>query len=51
MQFANPFVQAVDDEAWDGKAYPLNRLYVDGEDITSYFPHWDVTQPDGKEVN
>jgi len=50
MQFANPFVQAVDDEAWDGKAYPLNRLYIDGEDLLAYFPHWDVTQPDGNQV-
>jgi SAM-dependent methyltransferase len=50
MQFANPFVQSVDDEAWDGKAYPLNRPYIDGEDITKYFPHWDLTQPDGTQA-
>ena len=50
MQFANPFVQGVDDEAWDGNAYPLNRLYIDGEDITTYFPHWDVDQEDGSTV-
>jgi ubiquinone/menaquinone biosynthesis C-methylase UbiE len=49
MQFANPFVDAVDDEAWDGNAYPLNRLYIEGEDTTKYFPHWDVTQPDGSQ--
>jgi SAM-dependent methyltransferase len=47
MQFANPFVQSVNDEAWDGKAYPLNRPYIDGEDIIQYFPHWDLVQPDG----
>lgn len=47
MQFANPFVHSVDDEAWDGQAYPLNRPYLDGEDTTQYFPHWDVSQPDG----
>jgi ubiquinone/menaquinone biosynthesis C-methylase UbiE len=47
MQFANPFVQALDDEAWDGAAYPFHRPYIDGEDITQYFPHWDVDQPDG----
>jgi SAM-dependent methyltransferase len=47
MQFANPFVHSVDDEAWDGQAYPLNRPYLDGEDTTQYFPHWDVPQPDG----
>ena len=47
MQFANPFAHAVDDEAWDGNAYPLCRPYIDGEDITAYFPHWDVAQEDG----
>jgi SAM-dependent methyltransferase len=50
MQFANPFVHAVDDEAWDGRGYPLNRPYIDGEDTTQYFPHWDVTQPDGTNI-
>jgi ubiquinone/menaquinone biosynthesis C-methylase UbiE len=50
MSFANPFVHAVDDEAWDGNAYPLNRFYIDGEDTITYFPHWNVTQPDGKQV-
>ena len=47
MQFANPFVHSVDDEAWDGQAYPLNRPYLDGEDTAQYFPLWDVPQPDG----
>ena len=46
LQFANPFVQSVDDEAWDGNAYPLRRAYIDGEDLTEFFPHWDVEQPD-----
>ncbi|MBC8331039.1 MAG: class I SAM-dependent methyltransferase [Anaerolineae bacterium] len=46
LQFANPFVQIVDDEAWDGNAYPLNGQYLDGEDLSVYFPHWDVDQPD-----
>jgi SAM-dependent methyltransferase len=50
LQFANPFVRAVDDEAWDGNAYPLNRPYLDGEEVTKYFPHWDVTQPDGTQA-
>ncbi len=47
MQFANPFTHAADDEAWNGQAYPLNRPYTDGEDITAYFPHWDLWQEDG----
>jgi ubiquinone/menaquinone biosynthesis C-methylase UbiE len=50
MQFANPFTHSVDDEAWDGKAYPLHRLYIDGEDISQYFPHWDVEQEAGVAV-
>ena len=50
MQFANPFVHSVDDEAWDGNAYPLNRPYIDGEDTTQYFPYWDITQEDGSTV-
>jgi SAM-dependent methyltransferase len=50
LQFANPFVMAIDDEAWDGNAYALSRPYLDGEDVTRYFPHWDVTQPDGTPV-
>jgi ubiquinone/menaquinone biosynthesis C-methylase UbiE len=48
LQFANPFVQTVDDEAWDGKAYHLKDPYVDGEDLTMIFPNWDFLQPDGK---
>jgi SAM-dependent methyltransferase len=47
LQFANPFTQAVDDEAWDGNAYPLKHPYIDGEDLTHHFPDWDVPQPDG----
>ena len=50
LQFANPFTIAVDEEAWDGTAYPLKHPYLDGENITTYFPDWDVTQPDGSKV-
>lgn len=50
VQFANPFIQAVDEEAWDGHAYPLTGFYVDGEDLAERFPHWDVAQPDGSTV-
>lgn len=50
VQFANPFIQSVDDAGWDGKAYPLKGRYLDGEDLTAQFPHWDVTQPDGSTV-
>ncbi len=50
LQFANPFIHSVDEEAWDGKAYPLKDLYRDGEDLSERFPHWDVDQPDGSFV-
>ena len=46
LQFANPFTIGVD-EKWDGNAYPLNSLYIDGEDLSDRFPDWDVEQPDG----
>ena len=51
VQFANPFVHTVDDSAWDGNSYPLSRPYLEGEDISSYFPEWDVRQPDGTKLN
>jgi len=47
LQFANPFVQSIDDEAWDGRAFPLSHPYIDGEDLSELFPHWDVEQSDG----
>ena len=50
LGFANPFVHAVDDEAWNGTAYPLTRPYIDGEEVSLYFPHWDVWQEDGEVV-
>ena len=50
LQFANPFAIGVDEEKWDGNAYPLNSLYIDGEDLSEKFPIWDVKQPDGSIV-
>ena len=47
VAIANPFAQSVDDDAWDGSGYSLRGLYTDGEDISCYYPHWDVEQPDG----
>jgi ubiquinone/menaquinone biosynthesis C-methylase UbiE len=47
VDFANPFVMTVDEEAWDGKDYPLKHKYIDGENINQYYPYWDVAQPDG----
>lgn len=50
VAFANPFVQGVDDNGWNGASYPLKELYRDGADMTVIFPHWDVEQPDGSTV-
>lgn len=47
LDFANPFVHSVDEEAWNGSAYPLKHAYVEGEDLTRYYQHWDVAMPDG----
>jgi SAM-dependent methyltransferase len=49
LQFANPFTMAVD-EKWDGKAYPLDGLYIEGEDLSVRFPDWDVDRPDGTSI-
>ncbi|HEY5271160.1 MAG TPA: class I SAM-dependent methyltransferase [Anaerolineales bacterium] len=50
LQFANPFAIGIDEEKWDGKAYPLNSLYIEGEDLSERFPQWDVVQPGGTSV-
>lgn len=50
LSFANPFVQALDDEAWGDGGYPLVHPYIDGENVVQYFPHWDVSQPDGTQI-
>ena len=50
LQFANPFAIGVDNEEWDGAAYPLNSLYLDGEDLYERFPIWHVDRPDGTRV-
>lgn len=50
VTFANPFVQALDGESWDGNGYALRGLYTDGEDISRYYLHWDVEQTDGSTV-
>lgn len=48
--FANPFAQALDGESWNGTGYLLRGLYTDGEDISKYYPYWDVEQADGSIV-
>jgi SAM-dependent methyltransferase len=50
LQFANPFAIGIDEDKWDGNAYPLTNPYIDGEDLSERFPDWDVKQPDGSKV-
>lgn len=46
LAFANPFALALD-STWDSNGYPLRDLYRDGEEITRFFPDWELEQPDG----
>lgn len=46
LQWANPFTQSVDDQAWDGETYLLHHPYIDGFEISTYYPTWDIE--DGK---
>ena len=50
LQFANPLAIGIDEDKWDGNGYKINSLYLDGEDISERFPHWDVEQPDGTSI-
>lgn len=47
MQWANPFTQSVDDQAWDGETYLLHHPYIDGFETSTYYPTWDIEDEDG----
>lgn len=47
LQYFNPFIQAINDEEWDGQAYPLKHPYVDGAEMSNLFPSWCVDSGDG----
>jgi ubiquinone/menaquinone biosynthesis C-methylase UbiE len=51
VAFANPFVQLVSNESWNGIGYLLEGSYIDGEDISKYRKSWSVVQPSGEEVD
>ncbi|MEZ4620704.1 MAG: class I SAM-dependent methyltransferase [Caldilineaceae bacterium] len=42
FQWANPFTQSVDDQAWDGETYLLHHPYIDGFETSTYYPTWDI---------
>jgi len=46
LEYHNPFTQAVD-EVWTESGYGLKHPYVDGAEVTTIFPHWDVQAEDG----
>lgn len=50
VQFHNPFLIGIDEESWNGDAYALKGLYLEGEDMSEIFPDWIVNQPDGSTV-
>lgn len=50
VAFANPFMQAMDDDSWNGEGYLLKGAYIDGEDISKYSPHWSVPQTGGSTI-
>lgn len=48
MQWANPFTQSVDDQAWDGETYLLHHPYLDGFETSTYYPTWDIEDEAGR---
>lgn len=48
VQWANPFTQSVDDQAWDGETYLLHHPYIDGFETSTYYPTWDIEEKDGR---
>lgn len=47
ITFANPFTMAVDDEAWDGETYLLSHPYIDGFEVSTLFPDWEIVDAGG----
>lgn len=50
VQWHNPFIQSMDDEAWNGDGYVLKGLYTPGEDLSERYPIWHVDQEDGSRL-
>ncbi len=48
LQWANPFTQSVDDQAWDGETYLLHHPYLDGFETSTYYPTWDIEDDNGQ---
>jgi hypothetical protein len=48
VEFANPVVTGIDDEAWDGRAWPVRFPFVDGDEVWIDQP-WTMRTSDGDE--
>jgi SAM-dependent methyltransferase len=42
LSFCNPFTQGTWESKWDGKGYPLSLPYVEGLEMVSDDPYWDI---------
>ena len=47
IEWANPFVAGLGEEAWNGAGYPLTRPYFDGAELIFADPYWEVDGGDG----
>jgi SAM-dependent methyltransferase len=43
----NPFIMLVNDEGWDGLAYPLRHPYRNGFEVSQVFPEWTFVDENG----
>jgi SAM-dependent methyltransferase len=49
LEFANPVVTGIDDESWDGGAYPMREPFIDGDELWTHDPVW-RWESEGKSV-
>jgi SAM-dependent methyltransferase len=47
LEFANPLTKGMDERSWDGQGYPLNRFYIDGEQLEDDFSDWEFWDEKG----
>lgn len=37
----------MDERSWDGRGYPLNRFYIDGEEVEPDYSDWEIWDEEG----
>ena len=47
LSCCNPYFHGIDEEEWNGEAYPLRNRYAEGEVIYASGDEWTFTAPDG----